>query len=315
MTEALERICDEYGVFLRREARSLGIQDRAIARAVEQAVWVRVRRGAFTFTYRWERLTLAQQYDLLSRAVVRQSQTVVALSHQSSLNQWGTPMWDASRDEVHLTRLDGKAGRREAGVCQHRGAIAPGDIVERNGLLVTSAVRAALEYTTVADLEHSLVEIDDLLHRGLVTPEQLAERYATMTHWPDTLTTDLALRLADGRSESVGETRTRYLCWRQGLPAPIPNYPIFDENGVEVARVDLAWPELGVFLEFDGKVKYERLVKPGESVSDVVVREKLREDMIRRLTGWRCIRITWADLYAPERTAARIREMFRAAAA
>lgn len=315
MTEALERICDEFGVFLRREAESLGVHDRAIAKAVKRGVWVRVRRGAYTFLYRWEGLSVSGHYDLLSRAVVRQSQTEVALSHQSALNQWGTPLWDAPMDEVHLTRLDGKAGRREAGVRQHRGAIGPGDIVERHGLLVTSPARAVLEYSTIADVEHTLVEVDDLLHRGLVTMKMLETRHSAMTHWPDTLTTDLVLRLADGRSESVGETRTRFLCWRQGLPAPVPNYPIYDENGVEVARVDLAWPELGLFLEFDGKVKYERLLKPGERASDVVFREKQREDLICRLTGWRCIRITWADLYTPERTAARIRSMFRNVAA
>jgi hypothetical protein len=39
------------------------------------------------------------------------------------------------------------------------------------------------------------------------------------------------------------------------------------------------------------------------------MREKRREDRIRELTGWRCIRITWADLFHPERTAARIRAM------
>jgi hypothetical protein len=88
-----------------------------------------------------------------------------------------------------------------------------------------------------------------------------------------------------------------------------------DENGVEVARVDLAWPAYGLFLEFDGKVKYERLLKKGESASDVVFREKRREDMICRLTGWRCIRIVWADLYQPQITAARIRGMFRPVAA
>jgi hypothetical protein len=136
-----------------------------------------------------------------------------------------------------------------------------------------------------------------------------------MTHWPDTLTTDLVLRLADGRSESVGETRIRYLCWAMGLPAPQVNYPIVDENGREVARFDLAWPELGVFLEFDGKVKYEGLLRDGERASDVVVREKQREDMICRLTGWHCIRVVWADLYTPRQTADRVREMFRRAAA
>jgi very-short-patch-repair endonuclease len=71
--------------------------------------------------------------------------------------------------------------------------------------------------------------------------------------------------------------------------------------------VDFAWPELGVFLEFDGKVKYESLLKDGERASDVVIREKRREEMICGLTGWRCIRITWADLFNPARTATRIK--------
>jgi len=104
------------------------------------------------------------------------------------------------------------------------------------------------------------------------------------------------MRQTDPASESVGETRARYLVWSQGLPAPEVNYPICDEYGREVARVDLAWPAYGVFLEFDGKVKYERLLRPGESAADVVFREKQREDMICRLTGWRCIRLIWAEL-------------------
>jgi hypothetical protein len=176
-------------------------------------------------------------------------------------------------------------------------------------------VRAALEYTTTANVEHSLVEIDNLLHRKLVELTELRARYAAMAQWPGTLITDLVLRLADGRSESVGETRARYLVWSQGLPAPEVNYPIHDEHGHEVARVDLAWPALGLFLEFDGKIKNQRLLKEGEDPSDVVVREKRREDMICRLTGWRCIRIVWADLYRPEITAAQIRAMFRSTAA
>jgi hypothetical protein len=315
MNETLERICDMHGIFLRREAEALGYHDQAIAKAVREGEWIRVRRGAYTFVHRWEGLSISARYDLVSRAVVRQSQTVVALSHTSALNQWGCPLWDATLDEVHVTRPDGKSGRRDAGVRQHRGVVLDGDVVEHTGLLVTSPVRAVLEYTTIADVEHSLVEVDDVLHRGLATSDQLRDRYAEMTHWPDTLTTDLILRLADGRSESVGESRTRFLCWRQGLPAPIPNYPVYDENGVEVARVDLAWPELGLFLEFDGKVKYEKLLRPGERASGVVFREKQREDMICRLTGWRCIRIVWADLSTPELTASRIRAMFRPAAA
>ena len=60
-------------------------------------------------------------------------------------------------------------------------------------------------------------------------------------------------------------------------------------------------------MEFDGRVKYEKLLEPGQRASDVVIAEKRREDLIRRLTGWRCLRITWSDLEHPERTAAMIR--------
>ena len=129
-----------------------------------------------------------------------------------------------------------------------------------------------------------------------------------MERWPGSLKHRVVLKVADGRCESVGEHRTLLLIWRQGLPAPIPQYEVFDpETGELVAIVDFAWPELGVFLEFDGKVKYQKLLKEGESPSDVVVREKRREELVCRLTGWRCIRIVWADLYRPERTAAAIR--------
>lgn len=48
---------------------------------------------------------------------------------------------------------------------------------------------------------------------------------------------------------------------------------------------------------------------------DCVLREKQRESRICELTGWRCIRIVWADLYKPADTAARIRNLFRQPAA
>ena len=90
---------------------------------------------------------------------------------------------------------------------------------------------------------------------------------------------------------------------------PVPQYLVVDEYGRTVARVDFAWPELGVFLEFDGKEKYTAYLKIGESAVDAVLREKKREERICRITGWRCIRLTWADLHRPERTVDYIRSV------
>lgn len=310
MDPVLLQICDRYGVFLRREAEDLGYHAHAITALVKAGVWRRVRHGAYRDGASWDEMTPEQRYAVRCRAAVRQARTKVVLSHASAANEWAAPLWDVDLRFVDLTRRDERSGRKEAGIRQHVGVIEPGDVEELDGLFVMSATRTALEVTTLLDVEHSLVIVDNLLHRGLTDPERLASRYALMVHWPATLRTDLVLRLADGRAESVGETRLRYLCWTQGLPAPEVNYKIRDADGNVVARVDLAWPALGVFAEFDGKIKYGRLLKGEESAKDVVTKEQRREELIGELTGMVGVRVVWADLDHPRRTADRIRARF-----
>lgn len=57
--------------------------------------------------------------------------------------------------------------------------------------------------------------------------------------------------------------------------------------------------------EFDGKVKYGRLLKPGETPGDTVFREKRREDALREL-GYIVVRWIWDDLLHPARLVARV---------
>lgn len=307
MDEHLRVICAMDGVFLRREAEALGLTQSAIARLCRQGVWRRVRTGAYTFEDIWAGMSRDERYSLRTRAVLKQARTPVVLSHTSAVSHHGGPLWGLDLDLVHLTRRDGRTGRKERGVQQHRGRILPGDVVERDHVPVMSATRTAIEITTVATLESALCVIEDFLHRGLTSASELRERYQAMERWPHTLGTDLALRLADPRSESVGESRVGYLCWSQGLPKPVRQFEVYDDRGVLVAVLDFAWPEHGVFLEFDGRVKYEKLLGPGESPVDAVVREKRREDLVRDLTGWRCVRLAWPDLGRPRATAGRIR--------
>ena len=174
----------------------------------------------------------------------------------------------------------------------------------------TNAVRTALDVTTITDVEHALVTVSSILHKKLATRDELRDGARGMTHVPGSLTTDLVLALADERFDGPGEARTFHALWRQGIEAPIPQHPVQDDHGRVVASLDFAWPHRGVWLEFDGRIKYERLLSAGERASDVVVREKAREDLVRRLTGWTCVRITWADLNDPRRVAAMVRQAF-----
>lgn len=302
-------------IFLRKHLLELGFTDKAIAARVAGGEWVKLRHGAYTDAEMWNRLDEASRHALIARAVVAQARTEVVVSHTSALPFYDAPTWGVDLSLVHITRKDQTCGRREAGVHPHSGALLDGDVARRDDLEVMSATRVALEVTTVADVEASICVVSHLMHEGHTSLEQLRARYELMRHWPDTLKTDLVLRLSDARFESVAECRTYYLCFREGLPMPEIQHEIRDEHGRVVATVDFAWPELGVFLEFDGNVKYEKLLKPGQRASDVVIAEKRREDEIRRLTGWRCIRLTWADLQRPARTAAMIRRILAAAAA
>jgi hypothetical protein len=309
MDERLTAMGGYDDVVLRRELLEDGYNDREIAREVRSGDLHRVRHGAYISGDRWAELSDLHRHGAMGRAVVKQACSEVVLSHVSALPAYDAPTWGLDLTNVHLTRKDRRGGRREAGVIQHVGTLLAEDVVTSSGLAVTSATRTALDITTVAEVEAALVVVDYLLNRRLTSAEALTSRYAAMTQWPNTLRTDLVLRLADGRSESVGETRARDLCRRHRLPAPVPQYPIHDEHGRIVAYVDLAWPQHGVFLEFDGRIKYGALLQEGETPTDVVLREKRREELICELTGWRCIRITWADLAYPARTAARIHRL------
>ena len=80
-----------------------------------------------------------------------------------------------------------------------------------------------------------------------------------------------------------------------------------------IGRGDFGWDEHRTIGEFDGRIKYGRLPRPGEAVEDVVYAEKLREDAIRD-EGWQVVRWTWSDLKQPDVLADRIRRAFERSA-
>lgn len=280
-----------------------------LAAAVRQGTLARPRRGAYVEGSAWRALDELGRHELTARAAVMQAGRAVVISHASALVVQGAPRWGLDLGAVHLTSRDGIGGRGESGIIRHRGALLDGDVVDVRGLAVTSPARALLELATTSNAETSLVHVNDLLHRGLTTIPELRRRYeGAMAHWPRSLATDLVLRLADHRCESVAESRFFFLCFHCGLPAPQPQYKVYDMRGRLVAILDFAWPDLGVFAEIDGRGKYLELRREGESIQDAVLREKARENLVRRLTGMRGLRFDWADIERPERTARIVRD-------
>lgn len=305
MDPALEQLLGPHGVFLRREALAAGVSDHVLRSWFRAGMVRRVRHGAYTTPEHWTSLTAEGRHLLRARCVVRSAGVRVAMSHTTAALLHGAPVWGLPLEDVHVTRFDGLTGRREAGVRQHRSPLPAQDVIDLAGLTVTSPARTCIDVTTSAGVEVSLAVIDHFLHEGLTTKEDLLAHCSLLARRPGSLSTELTVRLADARAESVGETRLRYWCWVSHLPRPVPQHEVC-QDGRLLYRLDLAWPQLGVWLEFDGKEKYVKHRRPGESVVDAVLREKKREERIARITGWRCLRVTWADLHDPARLVARI---------
>lgn len=110
-----------------------------------------------------------------------------------------------------------------------------------------------------------------------------------------------AWEFADGRAESPGESLSRATIYELGFEVPEPQKDLYDGKGRWIARVDNWWEGITLAGEFDGKSKYSSgFRKPGDSWQDVLVREKEREDAIRR-TGAAVMRWLWKDVQNQQR--------------
>jgi hypothetical protein len=294
-------------VFLRRDLLPQGYDDRAIRDRVRAGAWVRIRRGAYVERSVWDTVDVAGRHRLRARAVLRTAHPSAALTHVSASLEHQAPTWGVDLSEVHITRTDGKAGRREAGVVHHCGNLDESEVQTIHGVRITGAARSTIELSTIADVESTLVTANWLLGRRATTVEDLTAHLERFHFWPGSLRKHVLGQLLDGRNAWPGEARTSYLLWRENILRAEPQYEIRGARGDLIGIVDFAWPGLGVFLEFDGRIKYERLRREGETLEDVIRREKRREEQICAMTGWVCIRITWDDLAWPTTVALRIR--------
>ncbi len=296
-------------VVLRRELIEQGHTDSSIRTLVARGVLHRVRHGGYVDSGIWASLNQADRHRLLTRAVLRTAHPTAVVSHTSAALEHGATLWGADLDVVHLTRTDGRSGRREGGVAQHRGRLTDEHVALVNGISVTSPARCAVELIAALEPEPALVAVNSLLHEGVLTRKQLFDTNRALRHWPSTLASAVVLRLCDERIESVGESRTSYMFHAQGLPRPEPQVEIHDERGHLVGRTDFLLEDEGIFLEFQGKEKYLRYRRPGESMDDFVLREKRRIELICQVTGYVCFPLTWIDLERPIPTAGRIRRL------
>jgi hypothetical protein len=214
---ALRAITAVHGVFLRREAVEVGLEDRVLRRERRHGQLVKVRHGAYAFSDEWAALDDVGRHVVLTRAAMRTLGDRAAASHHSGCALHGMSLWDVPLEVAHVTRLDDGSGRQERDIRHHQGLVLPEDVVLLDGFQVMRPVRAALESAMLSGVERGLVTVNSGLHSGLFDPDALATQHALMQSWPDSQHLHVITRLADGRVESVGESRSLFLFWSQGV--------------------------------------------------------------------------------------------------
>ncbi len=169
------------------------------------------------------------------------------------------------------------------------------EIGSYEGILASVPARAIWEVACRSSLEGGVVTADSALHRSPELKESLDALHDCFALFPGSVKARTVLRLADGRSDSPGESVSRVQFHRYGIPMPEPQFHVIGPRGELIGIADFYWEDFRHLGEFDGKIKYQKLLRPGESASDCVFREKRREDAMR--AGSRGMtRFTWSDV-------------------
>ena len=268
--------------------------DAVVAARVRAGRWERIGRGA----YASPALCSSPRRRSIARIIAADHQLRTAhwFSHESAAVIWGLPLW---REPEHVqVRQPGHASsQRDRSVARHRGFVDAARLTSVGGLAVTDLVQTAVDCACALRPLEGLVVADGALRAGADREEALALL--------DDLTGHRGIRrargiiaLADGGAESPGETATRFVILRAGLPTPRTQIEAATRLGTFWA--DLGWEEWRVLIEYDGRPKYR-------SVDDLV-REKRRHDALLE-AGWRVLRVTKEDLREPAVLLARVGRM------
>ena len=168
-------------------------------------------------------------------------------------------------------------------------------------LPVTPLARTVIDVARAVAFERAIVVADAALRRDPSLMPQVRTEFARIGRHQGEARAALVLELADGASESAGESLSRAAMHRMGLPAPVLQAEFPRRDG-GVWRVDFWWPEQGLIGEFDGRMKYLGDERASAGEGD---RGENREDQLRAL-GYRVVRWDWETALDPSRLAAQL---------
>lgn len=279
------------GVFLGSHAIAAGHLTRERLRALS---YRRLVRGVYADP------ALTYDHQLRARGAALLLPAGAVIGGHSAAAWYGAPFARVT-DPVTVVCPSEVRWRGPNGVRVHRAPLAPGDVTTHDDVPVSSALRTAWDVAALEPLATAVAALDGMVRADELTLADLAAAAADGTGRWGVTRVRRAVPLVDARAESPPESWVRVALVLAGL-APVPQYEVYD-RGLFVARVDLAWPELRLAVEYDGAYHFD----------DDQVPEDAERLAALEAAGWRVLRVVAADLRDMAALVQRIRDAVLAA--
>lgn len=208
---------------------------------------------------------------------------------------WGVDVlrpWELEqlpRLETFVLRGHARIRRPQAGGGERD--LLPGEVVEIDGVCVTTPLRTSLDLGCGLSRYEALAAMDGFARVQGVGCVALTAMLPRFRGRRGVVQARELVPLVDGRAESTGESFTRAAIHDDGLPRPTPQFWV-ETEGSAAYRLDLAYPQLKICIEYDGQ-RYHSSDAARER--DDKRRQWLREH------GWVVIVVTKDDLSGPAR--------------
>jgi hypothetical protein len=278
--EWIDGVMEHDGLIMRERALNQGVDPDQIMKALRTGRIRRVQRCVYV-----RRGPEPTPLALARAAVVSSGVADAVASHQTAARVHGIVVPDGkSPEHVTVARNERRIRRREL-ICHGR-ALAQGDVGLCDGVPVTTAVRSLLDMSAEVPRLNAVWAIDDAVRREIVSRHQIAMALSTRPGGRGDGVIKLRVAESDGIAESILETAGRLALKDAGVRLPAAQHEVFD-GGELVARLDAAYPDCQLGIEFDGVAVHGAL--------RALCRDRQRQNRLLHV-GWTLLRFTWWDV-------------------
>ncbi|QKE82734.1 type IV toxin-antitoxin system AbiEi family antitoxin domain-containing protein [Arthrobacter sp. NEB 688] len=304
--------------FFLDDAAAAGITRHQVTREVGRGVLTRVHRGLYAVADGWNGTPPWQQQLGLAAAAHRAHPGHVT-SHHSAAGLHGLPLPQQGLHQAVLTVEDTSTTSRHAWLDLRHGELPDAERTLVADVPLTTVPRTVVDCARSLHRPDAVAVADAALRAGHCTSHELVAVRRGQRRWPGVTGADAVFAFADPRRESWLESASAVTLHGWGMPLGVPQVDVFSLDGEWLARVDVAWAELGVVGEADGRGKFlgDPELGLGDAPTDVAARLLHSHDRAESLrsVGLQVVRWTSAERIArPQAVVARWHRAVGAAA-